>query len=157
MARADPEIEWLFVGDGPLRAELERAAAGLRIRFAGLLDAEGVAQAFAAADACAVFSETEALGLAAVEAILSGTPVVALPTGGLAEIVEDGVTGILVRDVGRLAEEIRRAVAMRVPEEAVERLARRFDERAVARRIARLYSEAAEAQRCVDHVLRKRG
>jgi glycosyltransferase involved in cell wall biosynthesis len=48
----------------------------------------------------------ETSSLVAMEAIAAGTPVVAFPAGALAEIVEPGVTGFLVNDVGGMAEAI---------------------------------------------------
>jgi glycosyltransferase involved in cell wall biosynthesis len=48
----------------------------------------------------------EASSLAAMEAAASGTPVVAFPNGALADIVEPGVTGFLVRDVAEMADAI---------------------------------------------------
>ncbi len=49
----------------------------------------------------------EPFGLALVEAMLSGCPVVAFPHGSVRELVEDGVTGFIVRDRGSMREVIR--------------------------------------------------
>ena len=51
-------------------------------------------------------SEAESFGLAALEAMAAGVPVVATKTGGLPELVEDGVSGFLceVGDVDSMAE-----------------------------------------------------
>lgn len=49
----------------------------------------------------------ETSSLVAMEALAAGTPVVAYPSGALKEIVEDGVTGYLVRDIEEMAEAIR--------------------------------------------------
>jgi glycosyltransferase involved in cell wall biosynthesis len=51
----------------------------------------------------------ETSSLVAMEAMAAGTPVIAYRSGALPEIVQDGVTGFLVNDVGEMAEAIRRA------------------------------------------------
>jgi glycosyltransferase involved in cell wall biosynthesis len=51
----------------------------------------------------------EPFGLVLIEALLAGCPVIAFPLGAAPEIVEDGETGFLVRDVGEMAEALRRA------------------------------------------------
>jgi glycosyltransferase involved in cell wall biosynthesis len=50
----------------------------------------------------------ETSSLVAMEALAAGTPVIAYPSGALAEIVEDGRTGFLVRDVDEMAAATRR-------------------------------------------------
>ncbi len=91
---------------------------------------------------------SELLGLAAIEAMASGTPVVASRIGGLPEVVEDGVTGFLVEpgDVEelreRLAELLRhRPLAVRMGRNARERVLERFTWDACAERCLAAYSE----------------
>lgn len=90
---------WLvLVGDGPLRGELEKRAAasgvGERIVFAGYRpEAAGLLSAF---DLFVLPSLSEGLGIALIEAQACGLPVVATRCGGIPEVVEDGVTGLLV-------------------------------------------------------------
>ena len=50
----------------------------------------------------------EPFGLVAIEAMLTGTPVLGFPRGAFPEIVDEGVTGNLVRDVAEMAQAIRR-------------------------------------------------
>jgi D-inositol-3-phosphate glycosyltransferase len=97
---------------GSERGRLERHAVrrGLRdrVRFLGAIPHERLGDYYALADVCVVPSRTESFGLVALEAQALGTPVVAASVGGLREIVEDGVTGVLVegRDPERYAEAI---------------------------------------------------
>ncbi|HKR98427.1 MAG TPA: glycosyltransferase, partial [Candidatus Dormibacteraeota bacterium] len=92
-------------GDGSIegggeRSRLEQrvktAHIAQRVRFLGAVPHRELADLYALADLCVVPSRTESFGLVALEAQALGTPVVASAVGGLTEIVEDGVTGILV-------------------------------------------------------------
>lgn len=86
-------IQLLVVGDGPMRGDLSRL--GGRVRVVGPVS--DPQRALAAADALLLPSTTEGQPAAAIEAALSGVPVVAAAVGGLAEIVDDGRTGILLQ------------------------------------------------------------
>ncbi len=103
----------LMVGDGPDRLDAEHEArelgVGADVRFLGRLDA--VAPVLAAADLFLLPSQTESFGLAALEAMACGAPVVAARTGGLPEVITDGVDGIL-EPVGSVEAMARRAVAL---------------------------------------------
>ncbi|HET9051336.1 MAG TPA: glycosyltransferase [Candidatus Dormibacteraeota bacterium] len=82
----------VVAGDGPERGRLE-SLAGPTIRFTGHVgDAERAALLSSARGL--VFPSEEDFGIAPVEAMGSGTPVVALAAGGLRETVVDGVTGV---------------------------------------------------------------
>jgi glycosyltransferase involved in cell wall biosynthesis len=91
---------------------------------------------------------SELLGLAAIEAMASATPVVASSVGGLPEVVEDGVTGFLVEPGsveelhGRLAQILGdRRLAERLGRSARERFLERFTWEACAERCLSAYSE----------------
>ena len=96
-------------GDGPLRGELERAAAerGVRIHWLGLR--RDVPDLLAAADLFVLPSERDALPTVLLEAMAASLPVVATPVGGIPEIVEDGESGVLVApgDAAALAAALR--------------------------------------------------
>jgi glycosyltransferase involved in cell wall biosynthesis len=91
---------------------------------------------------------SELLGLAAIEAMASGTPVVASRLGGLPEVVEDGVTGFLVEpgDVDELRARLAqllgdRRLAARLGRNARERFLEKFTWEACAERCLAAYSE----------------
>jgi len=90
----------VIVGEGPMRAELEQLASDRgvseSVHFTGRLGAPEVAMHMAAADVVVVPSRDEGLGLSAVEALASGTPVVAARVGGLPEVVPESGCGELV-------------------------------------------------------------
>jgi glycosyltransferase involved in cell wall biosynthesis len=102
-----PDVKLLILGDGPCRKELEEQAArnGLRdtISFMGFQQYPETLY-----DKCDVFvlpSMEEGFGLALIEAMSYGKPVVATHVGGIPEVVQDGISGILVpaRDPTALA------------------------------------------------------
>ena len=96
--RAHPEAEFVFIGDGPMRRELAAKARRLglqrNVRFEGLQ--HDVASRLRASDVYVRPSLTEGMPLTVLEAMACGLPVVATPVGGTAEIVYDGVNGLLV-------------------------------------------------------------
>jgi glycosyltransferase involved in cell wall biosynthesis len=103
-----PHVHFLFAGIGPRISELlNRAAANTH--FPGFI--ENRSEFFAALDLFMMPSRSEAWGLAALEAMAHGIPVIASNIGGLREIVEPGKTGWLVppNDAVLLADAIRSA------------------------------------------------
>ncbi|MCB2412729.1 glycosyltransferase [Demequina sp. TTPB684] len=144
-----------IVGDGPQRATLERAAAGLPVTFAGQLTREQLTRADAEAD-IAVFPSVRAasgdqdgLPVALLEAMASGCAVVVSDLPGLAESVEPGVSGLVVPtgDAGALTEALARLIGDRDATVAMGLAAAdralRFDVSAVADAYAALLEEAA--------------
>lgn len=75
------------LGDGPERVALQRAARGLPVRFLGHLSRAQVAHHLAAADVALAPCPAEAFGLAALEALASGTPLVVPTAGALPELL----------------------------------------------------------------------
>ncbi len=97
-------------------------------------DEAAIASVYRAADVVAVPSLQDNLPNTAVEAHASGTPVVASAVGGMNDIVDDGVTGILTRteDAGAFAA----ALAQRLDDEALRRAMGRRAREAAERRFA---------------------
>ncbi|MBM7416947.1 MULTISPECIES: glycosyltransferase [Nocardiaceae] len=88
LRREGIDARLVVVGDGPRRAALERRAEGLPVHFAGFVsDRERVARLLAEADVAVAPGPHETFGLAALEALASGTPAVVSGTSALAEIV----------------------------------------------------------------------
>ena len=102
LARDDPSASLVLVGaDGGMAAPVEARARALgmsdRVRRIGFLpDPDLLAAAYREARAFVLPSDYEAFGLVLLEAMAQGTPVVASRVGGIPEIVDDGVSGLLV-------------------------------------------------------------
>lgn len=90
-----PPRLWI-AGEGDERPALERALGNLAGRGRLLGRRADVPDLMAAADLVAMPSRAEGLGVAALEALAAGRPLVASRVGGLAELVVDGVCGVLV-------------------------------------------------------------
>ena len=88
----------VLVGDGPERSDVEALASSLGVREAVAFVGErrSLGDLFAHADVFLLPSDQESFGLAALESLASGVPVVASDVGGVAEVVTQGETGWLV-------------------------------------------------------------
>lgn len=108
--RLTPSPEWrlLVVGDGPVRAAIESFFDGTPTHFLGQRDAADLPALYAACDLMVWPAVNEAYGMALLEAQAAGLPVVAGNTGGVPDIVRDGVTGLLtpVGDAAAFADAI---------------------------------------------------
>ncbi len=111
-----PDAPWelAIAGEGPLRETLLAQAQALEIApRVRLLGRRGdVGDLLGAADLVAMPSRREGLGVAALEALAAGRPLVASAVGGLGEVVVEGRSGLLVPpgDVPALAGALRRAL-----------------------------------------------
>jgi glycosyltransferase involved in cell wall biosynthesis len=146
------QLSLLVAGEGAERAALQAQASALglqgHVRFAGRRD---VRPLLAAADVFVFPSLYEAVGIALLEAMACARSIVASRTGGIPEVVEDGVSGMLVApgDAGELARAL--ATLERDPPlrrqlgEAARRRAQGFDIRLTVRALEDLYQEVARA------------
>lgn len=162
-ARRAGRVLWL-VGDGTQRAGLERQmrAAGLEpeVRFFGRVPNQALADFYAAAAVCVAPSivdrqgDTEGQGVVLIEAMAAGRAVLASNVGGIAEVVTDGVTGVLVppTDAGALAaalasllDDPRRADALGAAAQA--QVKARFDWPVIAGKFIEVYDDALASSR----------
>ncbi|MDD4050983.1 MAG: glycosyltransferase family 4 protein, partial [candidate division Zixibacteria bacterium] len=95
-----PRLSLTMLGGGPMRNALEAQAASLGISaavtFHDWVEMEESVQWIGESDIMVMPSRREAFGVAAVEAAACGIPVIATRVGGIPEIVEDGISGILI-------------------------------------------------------------
>jgi glycosyltransferase involved in cell wall biosynthesis len=111
-----PTIQLVIAGDGSDLEEARRdvSARGLEanIRFAGWVDGAEKLALFGSAGIFLLPSHAEGLPNAMIEAMATGLPVVVTPVGSVTDVVEDGVSGLVVPvgDPGALAIAIRRLV-----------------------------------------------
>lgn len=112
-----PDVDLVIYGDGPEIASLLtlREALGLEeaVEFAGAFDKRNLSQILSALDILVLSSISEGLPITILEAMAMQKPVVATAVGGVSDVVEDGITGILVppRAPEQLAEAICRLAA----------------------------------------------
>lgn len=98
----------ILVGDGPDRSECERLARQLNlaehVKFLG--KQEGLVEILNSADIFLIPSQSESFGLAALEAMACGKPVVSSSVGGLPELIKHNETGFIaeIGDVHRMAK-----------------------------------------------------
>jgi phosphatidylinositol alpha-1,6-mannosyltransferase len=103
--RSVPELHYIVAGTGPDRARLEQLAGRLgvseRVRFLGLVPDEAIAPLLTMADLFVMPAreerpDVEGFGLVFLEANACGTAVIGSTSGGIADAVQDGETGLLV-------------------------------------------------------------
>lgn len=103
----NPRVQFLLLGDGPEREKLEQQTQGLtNIRFMG--KQKDMGSWFAAADLLIHPSYTEGLGSVILEAMVAGLPVIGSNAGGIPDIIEHDVSGLLCEagDGKQLAQQI---------------------------------------------------
>jgi glycosyltransferase involved in cell wall biosynthesis len=127
-------LEVLLVGDGPCRADLERLARERAVlpivQFLG--ERHDIPELLAGADLFILPSLTEAFPNGVLEAMAAGMPVIATAVGGTCELVENAVSGVLVRpgDAGALAHAV---TMLRADTRRAHEIGRAARERVVAR------------------------
>lgn len=138
----------VIAGDGPLREQLQEQACDMEVEtvFLGAKTHDELKQVYASADVFAAPSVTakdgdqEGLGLVILEAMASGLPVVASDSGGISQLIEDGVNGFLCEEKKphELAEKLKilltdEEVAVKMVENSRETV-QEYDYRALAQK-----------------------
>ena len=134
-----------FVGDGPLRGELEGRA---NVSVLGRVEHDEIPAQLAAADVLCAPSLVEPFGQAILEAMACGLSVVATRVGGPPEFVTPGA-GVLVdpHDTADIARGLEEAAAMPSPNEAAVAAAAEHDVRRQAERVEAILARAARDPR----------
>jgi len=102
----------VVVGEGPMRARLERQAARLPVDFTGFIGCrDTVATILATADVALAPGPHETFGLAALEALASGTPAVVSRTSALAEILTTDSGATADNDAGAIAHAVTKVIS----------------------------------------------
>jgi glycosyltransferase involved in cell wall biosynthesis len=126
--RGGPEFEITVAGDGALGRELQKrpwpGVGASPMRYLGWVDESARAAEMARADALVLPTWAEGFPNALLEAMACALPAISTPVGAIPEVIEDGVTGLLVpvRDPVRLAEAMDR---LRRDPEAARAMGRR--------------------------------
>lgn len=152
-ARALPRLPSSYLvmaGEGALLGDCRELASSLgvsgRVRFLGLC--EDVAELLSACDIFALASDWEGVPVAVIEAMAARLPVVATAVGGVPELVEDGITGVLAPPgdmeavstaIVELANNLER---LRQMSEQARQRAQRFDSAAMIESYARLFERS---------------
>lgn len=148
VATARPEVSFVVAGEGSGLAELQGAASRspwLRGRIHLLGWRADVANVYAASDIVLLTSDNEGMPLSLIEAAAAGRPTVTTDVGSAAEVVVDGVTGVVCPiDDAALADAVITLCTDRARREAmgaaaIERARTEFSRARVAERVAVLY------------------
>jgi glycogen(starch) synthase len=152
-----PGLKVVIAGDGPYREELQSACRKHHVTdtvdFTGFLSERELPAMLAATSATVVPSLYEPFGMVALEAASAGAPLAVASTGGLAEIVQPGVTGMtfphsdppaLADAVGTLLAEPIRAKA--IARRALEMVGERYGWEGIAAQVAYAYERTIKEE-----------
>jgi glycosyltransferase involved in cell wall biosynthesis len=151
---AVPHAQFLVVGDGPMREDLERLVAtsglGRSVRFLGVR--RDVAAIVQRATVVVSTSRGEGLSLVALESLGAGTPLIAPDIGGMRRLLDSGA-GILLEDAEptTVAAAITRVLCSpeercRMSQRARALIAAEYDQRVMLDRYAAIYDELAASR-----------
>lgn len=146
-----PHLKLILIGDGPMKAVLEKKASEDRvfdsILFLGAVDYCELPAYLKIADVFVRPSLSEGLGSAFLEAMAAGTPVVATPVGGIPDFLTDEETGIFCRphDPQSIAESVLKILSKQDLKEklrtnAQKMVEEKYDWKIIANRFEKIYN-----------------
>jgi len=147
-----PHLNLTIVGSGPLEHFLKRYFSRTKprqVRFTGWLPYSQVNKEYAQADIVVLpFRRPEAFGRVLAEAMAAGKPVVSYKVGGVAEVVQDRVTGFLVDkgDINGLCDAVKRLVVdkslrRRMGEAGRQACLKKYDPIQIAKQTLKIYDK----------------
>jgi 1,2-diacylglycerol 3-alpha-glucosyltransferase len=151
--KEQPNLRLVLVGDGPQAQALDQLTDELgiteRVLFAGRVPFGDIPAYLKAADLFVFASVTETQGLATLEGMAAGLPVVAVAGPGTSDIVEDGEQGFLVQNEAqdlakKMVELICNPELMGAFKTAALKRARAYDNKRLARRMLKVYEQAIQ-------------
>lgn len=154
-ARQDPRLKLHLVGDGPERQRIEHQVAALGLNHCVTVHGQrrDVSRLLAAADAFLLTSVSEGIPVTIIEAMASRLPVVSTAVGGVPEVIDDGLSGLLAPagdDKALAAALVRLAcdaeLRYRLAECGARRAAERFSEDLMINEYACIYAEMIESR-----------
>ncbi|MEY4601190.1 MAG: hypothetical protein RLZZ201_881 [Actinomycetota bacterium] len=120
-----PDVHFVMFGNGPLHGEVQQHARN-HTNVSVFDFSTDLAEVLAAIDVLVLTSDNEGVPLSLMEAGSAGVPVVSMRVGGVAEIVEDGVTGLLANTDTELGDAVTRLVRNEPLRTALGQTARRM-------------------------------
>ena len=152
-----PDLRYIVIGDGSDRTRLEHLAREMRVdhavEFRGFVSETELEREYSN---CAVYvmpSASEGFGLVFIEAMAHGKPVVAARVGGTPEVVQDGVTGLLIDfgDVTALTQSVKRLLEdadlrLRMGQASLQRVRENYTYDIFCQRVAQILSEISRIQ-----------
>jgi glycosyltransferase involved in cell wall biosynthesis len=166
IVRDFPQTRFVFAGDGEQRKEFERQAEGLGLQrnFLFLGRRGDIPEILACCDVAVLPSKAEGLPNAVLEYLAAGLPTIASDVGGNAEIIKDGVTGLLVppQDSEALAAAVLRLLrnpdlARRLAQGGHEYVRQNFSFERLIEQVDNLYSELLQRRKARNQLRNRAG
>jgi len=135
-------VKLTVIGSGPDTARLKKLA-GPTVHFTGRVSDKDLVT-YAQTAKAFLFPNEEDFGIAAVEALAAGTPVIAYAKGGALDIIQDGETGVLFKNqtVKSLVDAMKKFETMSFLPATLHRKAKRFDKGFFRTKIQKIVSDS---------------
>lgn len=160
-----PEDQLRLFGDGPLRSDLTHLAEELgifhQVHFEGMRTRKEIAEAYRRSQVFCLLSRSETFGLAYIEALAAGLPVLASDCGGPADFMRPDYGLVVpvgdIQAAGRALSDLRSAYSNYQPLHIAQAIRQAFSPKAVMGQVLALYQERLPEQFCTQEAAQKRG